>query len=557
MDQPRAHMHNLPLELSRLIGREWELAEIASRLSTNRLVTLSGPGGCGKTRLAYRVAADLLDQSPDGSWLIDLSVISDACLIPGVVTTALGLHTDPSIPQSEMFQGLLRHKELLLVLDNCEHLVADCARFVDELLRKCPHVRILATSREPLGVEGEMVYRVPCLTTPDPNQLPPLDQFLEYEAVRLFTDRAAAACSTFQITAEWAPIVAQICHRLDAIPLAIELAAARLNGLSLHQISDRLQNRFELLTGGRRTAPYRQKTLRANVDWSHDLLSAQEQILWRRLSLFGGSFSLNALETVCAGEEITRAEVVPLLLALIEKSMVLVASTPRENRYRLLETHRQYGAEKLRAAGEERLLAERHSIWYLLWAEQLLGLNQADILDRLEQEHDNLRAALQRIGTAEEAELGLRICCALAFFWEVRGYLPEGRTHLSHVLNLATARTSTYAEALRWAGQFARQTPAAPEGVCRRDAICADSLAELTSREWDIVWLVAEGLKDNAIAQQLYLSRHTVANNLRRICSKLGLSTRTQLAVWAVRNSYAADQAVGATVRGGSGRNRL
>jgi predicted ATPase len=452
MKQPRVRLHNLPLELSRLIGREWELAEIASRLSTNRLVTLSGPGGCGKTRLAHRVAADLLDQFPDGSWLVDLSAIPVARLLPGAVTAALGMLTDPSCPQSETFQDLL-HKELLLVLDNCEHLVADCARFVDELLRRCPQVRILATSREPLGVEGEMVYLVPGLTTPDPNQLLPLDQFLAYEAVRLFTDRAATACPTFQITAESAPVIAQICHRLDSIPLAIELAAARLNGLTLHQISDRLQNRFELLTGGRRTAPNRQKTLRASVDWSHDLLSPQEQILWRRLSLFGGSFSLNALEAVCTGEEITSAEVVPLLLTLIEKSLVLVAPTPQENCYRLLETHRQYAAEKLRAAGEEGLLAARH-----------------------------------------------------------------------------------------------------------RNAIIPDSLAELTSREWDIVWLVAEGLKDNAIAQQLYLSRHTVANNLRRICSKLGFSTRTQLAVWAVRNGYAADQpaqAVGTTVRGGSGRNRL
>src|SRR5713226_5481995 len=374
------------------------MAAVKQLLSSTALLTLTGSGGCGKTRLALQVAADLLEEYADGVWLVELAPLADPALVPQTVASALGVRDAPGRPLTATLTDYLRSKSLLLVLDNCEHLLEAGAQLADALLRSCPRLRLLASSREGLGIGGEQTYRVPSLSLPDARHLPPLERLRDFEAVQLFADRARLSQATFAVTQANALSVAQVCQRLDGIPLAIELAAARVKALSVEKLNERLDDMFRLLTGGSRTALPRQQTLRALIDWSYDLLSPSEGALLRRLSVFAGGWTLEAAEAVCAGEGVEEWEVLDLLTSLVEKSLVLYEERGGEGRYRLLETVRQYARDRLLEAGEAEAVRGRHLGFVLRLAEEaepkLSGPEQVVWLDRLEAEHDNLRAAL-------------------------------------------------------------------------------------------------------------------------------------------------------------------
>jgi predicted ATPase len=390
--------HNLPSELSSFVGREKELSEVKRLLADTRLLTLTGSGGCGKTRLALAAATDLLEEFEEGVWMVELAPLADPALVPQAVASTLGVREQPGRSPTETLSDYLSSKQVLLVLDNCEHLIEACAVLAEALLHSCPELRILATSREALGITGEVAWLVPSLSLPDLRHLPEIESLPRYESARLFVERTTAVKPTFALTERNATAVAQVCYRLDGIPLAIELAAARAKVLSVEQISERLDDCFRLLAAGSRTAMPRHRTLHATMDWSHDLLPDEEQTLFRRLSVFAGGFTLEAAESVCAGKDLQRDEVLELLSHLVDKSLVAVWEKDGETRYRLLETVRQYGREKLSESGEEGHLWERHAGYYLALAAkaepELKGAGQVEWLQRFEWEHDNLRAAI-------------------------------------------------------------------------------------------------------------------------------------------------------------------
>jgi non-specific serine/threonine protein kinase len=430
--------NNLPRQLTSFVGRERELAEVNRLLETAPLLTLTGAGGCGKTRLALQVAAEILDACPDGVWLVELAPLTDPALVPRAIASTFGVREAPGQTLTQTLADYLRARTLLLVLDNCEHLVAACAEVAEALLRACPALRVLTTSREALEIGGETTWRVPSLSVPSLQPLDPVDRLTQYEAMRLFIDRAAAALPAFRVTNQNAPTVAQVCHRLDGIPLAIELAAARVKVLPVEQILARLDDRFRLLTGGSRTALPRQQTLRAMVDWSYDLLRAPERLLLRRLSVFAGGWALKAAEAVCAGDGIAENEVLDLLAQLVDKSLVQAEAQGGQERYRLLETIRQYGREKLEETGEAERLRNRHFDFFLALAGEaeprLRRREQLEWWDRLAADQDNLRAALEWSGLdASHAEAGLRLAGALGWFWLLRNP-SEGRVWLESAL---------------------------------------------------------------------------------------------------------------------------
>ena len=362
-----AYRHNLPTQLTSFIGREKEMAEIKQAVANHRLVTLTGSGGTGKTRLSLQVAADLLDQFPNGIWFVELAAISNPELIPQTILSAFKIGDQPGLTSLQLLTNYLQEKELLLILDNCEHLIEATASLAKTLLDNAAGLKILATSREALGVNGELTWHVPSLSLPDIKQLPPIEALTQYEAVRLFIDRATLAQPHFMVTRDTAPAIAQICSRLDGIPLAIELATVRVKALSVDQISERLDDRFRLLTGGSRTALPRHQTLRAAIDWSYNLLSDPERILFRRLAVFAGGWRLDTAEQVCAVEA-DELDVCDLLGHLVDKSLVIMDDSAGEVRYRMLETTRQYAQEKLLASGEGEGLRKRHRDWYLEFA---------------------------------------------------------------------------------------------------------------------------------------------------------------------------------------------
>jgi predicted ATPase/DNA-binding CsgD family transcriptional regulator len=414
------------------------MAEVEELLAGTRLLTLTGPGGCGKTRLALAVASDLIERFEEGAWWVELAPLSDPSLVPQTASQALGVREAPGYSFTERLREHLKPKETLLVLDNCEHLVAACAALADALLHACPDLRILATSRQALGITGETAWIVPPLTLPDPLDPQALEDLGRYDAVRLFVERAKSVVSGFELTEGNAPTLARLCQRLDGMPLAIELAAVRTRVLSVEQIAERLDDCFGLLTGGSRTALPHQLTLRATMDWSYDLLGQRERSLFRRLPVFAGGFSLEAAEAVCAGEGIEKRDVLELLSHLADKSLVVVQERNGEARYRLLETIRQYGREKLRASGELPKTQTRHSHFFVRLAEEaepeLTGAEQRVWLDRLEAELDNLRAALGWSLEGGEPEVGLRLAGALWWFCYLRGHYGEGREWLEGAL---------------------------------------------------------------------------------------------------------------------------
>jgi len=315
--------NNLPIPLTNFIGREREIAEIQWLLATTRLLTLAGPGGCGKTRLALEAAAALLPAYPDGAWLVELAALADPALVPQAVAAALGVRETPGWPLAETLVAYLKPRQLLLVLDNCEHVIEACAQFTEAMVRVGPSLRMLATSRESLHLSGEVIWLVPSLALPDLHQLPPLNDLIRYEAIRLFRDRAVAVQPSFHITDQYVAAVAQVCCRLDGIPLAIELAAARVKVLAVEQIVGRLDDCFRLLTSGSRTVLTRQRTLKATLDWSYDLLLEPERVLFLRLAVFVGGFGLETVEAICAGDGIAGSAILDLLTQLVDKSQVV------------------------------------------------------------------------------------------------------------------------------------------------------------------------------------------------------------------------------------------
>jgi non-specific serine/threonine protein kinase len=413
--------------LTSFIGREKEITEVRQHVLNTRLVTLTGPGGCGKTRLALQAASGMIDDFRDGVCLIELAPLADPSLLPQTVATVLGLKEETGHPLLSTLTDHLRGKKLLLVLDNCEHLVQASAQLAEHLLRTCPDVQILATSREALDIAGEISFLVPSLSAPDLFHPIHVDTLTRYESVRLFVDRAATALPGFAVTKDNASAVAQVCHQLDGIPLAVELAAARVKLLRAEQIAERLDDRFQLLTGGERTALPRHQTLAALIDWSHELLTEQEQVLFRRLSVFAGGWTLEAAEAVCAGEAIESAGILDLLTQLVNKSLVLAERAQGEEaRYRMLETIREYALEKLTSIGEVDALRQQHAAYYLSQAEaELFGT----AFHRLELKQDNIRTALAwSLSDTGNPELALRLVVAVSggmFSAEARRWLES------------------------------------------------------------------------------------------------------------------------------------
>ena len=476
MPKPKSSqtLHNLPTLLSSFVGREREIAELRQLLLINRLITLTGAGGAGKTRLALKVSQEVLDRFENGVWLVELASIVDSALVPQTIASVLNVRESSQRPLMDELVNHLTTRQTLLVLDNCEHLIDVCAQIAETLLQKCPDLKILVTSREVLGITGEEAWVVPPLSLPSQqpwtnpsNAQDTLRYYERFESVQLFIARAKSAYSAFRLTAETGPWVAEICRSLDGMPLAIELAAARVRGLSVKQIAQRLDERFQLLTTGSRTAPPRQQTLLSTLDWSYALLSEKEQKVLQRLSVFAGNVTLEAAEAVCAGEGVESAEVLDMLFRLVNKSLVM-SDLPEAGAirflpsYYLLETIHQYALEKLTESGEADHARDRHLNYFVQWAENaeshLSDVEQLHWFESYEAEHDNLRAALEWCNANEKrAELGLRLAVACSRFWRLRGYLSEGRARISDALSHKRVheKTERRARALHWHASLA------------------------------------------------------------------------------------------------------
>ena len=480
---------NLPAETTAFVGRNVELAEAQRLLSSARLVTVVGPGGVGKSRLGLRAAA-LAEPAPkDGAWVVECSPVSDPALLGHAVTEALRLTDSTTRPPADVLVEQLRGRELLLVLDGFEHLVDAAAALVARLLAAVPGLRVLATGRQPLGVAGEHLLQVPPLSADSPGA----------QAVELFVQRAVAVVPEFRLTPGNAESVAALCRRLDGIPLALELAAGRLRVLSVEQITERLDDRFRVLTGGARTSPPRHQTMRTAIGWSHELCTPAERLLWARVSVFAGGFDLDAAEYVCSGDGLPADEVLDVLSELVAKSIVLRDVLPEGAggadggagalraeaehgvRYRLLDTLREYGARWLRDSADAHRMRRRHRDWYLglaTWGEiEWFSARQAQTSDRTHRAHANLRAALDYCLTEPgEEQLALFLAGTLWYFWVGCGHLSEGRHWLDRALALSAEPTEARAKAL-WVtgymatlqGDLARARPALEE--CRRQAL--------------------------------------------------------------------------------------
>jgi non-specific serine/threonine protein kinase len=409
-------------------------------------------GGCGKTRLAIEVGRLAYDRFPDGIWLVDLATIADPALVPQTFATVLGISETPAQSLLTTLSTVLKARRMLILLDNCEHLLDACAQVASTVLLACPTLQIIATSREALGVAGEVNRRVPSLAVPPPESPPTVDAVGGYAAVRLFVERARAVQPAFAVAERNAATIGQICQRLDGIPLALELAAALLRGMSVDDLAARLDQRFQLLAGGNRAALPRQQTLRATLDWSYHLLTDSEQALFARLGVFAGSWDLEAADAVCGGDGVEAEQVVELLLHLVDKSLVIAEEDPAGRaRYRLLDTLRQYSRETLVARGESERVHSQHASYYLMLAEraepELEQLHQGAWIERLALEQSEVRAALGWLAARSEVQQALRLAGVMTRFWEVRGQLREGRTRLAALLALPGASEPTVARA--------------------------------------------------------------------------------------------------------------
>lgn len=508
-----ARPNNLPAQTTPFIGREDALREVKEKLADAdvRLLTLSGVGGTGKTRLALQVAADLADAYEHGVFFVALAVLSDPTLVVPTIAQAFDVREAAGRRLQEQLQDYLREKHLLLVLDNFEQVI-DAAPRVSELLAAAPRLKVLVTSREVMRLSGETDYAVPPLTLPDPQRLPPLAQLAENEAVALFVDRAMAVKPGFTIGSENAPAIAAICHRLDGLPLAIELAAARVRVLPPQRLLAELGDRLRLLTGGARDLPSRQKTLRGAIDWSHELLTGAERQLFRRLAVFVGGGTLEAIEAVCNGEG--ELPILATLESLVGKSLVRPTEADGDPRFTMLETIREYAWEKLVDAGESERLRERHRDCFLALAEEadpkLTGAEQAVWLHRLDMEHENFRASLEWSLAEPGAQSGLRLCGALQRFWWTRGHLSEGRQWCARILGKAGAEGRTLARAKTlngagllayWQGDYPAARVLHAESLSIRQAL-GDRRGDASSRH--NLAMVAKSEGDYAAAKALY-----------------------------------------------------
>jgi len=443
-----SYPNNLPIALSRFIGREQAIDDVKRAVWTTRLLTLIGPGGCGKTRLALKVAAELLDAFQDGVWFVELAALSDAALMPRTIMSALNMHEQTSHTLIAALIEQLRPRELLLVLDNCEHIIDGCANLALVLLQHCPHLKILATSREALNLTGEIAWPVPPLSLIDPQKIANAATLQTSEAASLFLDRASAAQPDFAASDRIASAIAQICQRLDGLPLAIELAAARVKVLAVDQIAARLDDRFNLLSLGERTAPDRHQTLRAMIDWSYGLLEQLEKMLFRRVAVFADGWTLEAAQAVCGSDDLGPQVVLDVLTRLIDKSLVQVRNRDGETRYSMLETIRHYAREKLLEADELAAIRRRHRDYFIKLAEEsepkLQGPEQARWIDRLDTENGNLRSALEWSLTDGDVKAGLQLAVGLGQYWFMRGHLfGEGREWLEKILPQPAAQEQT------------------------------------------------------------------------------------------------------------------
>ncbi len=492
--------NNLPVQLSSFIGRKRELREVGRLLSDHRLITLTGAGGCGKTRLAVQAASETLERFPDGAWWVELAPLADERLVGAAIAEALGIRPLPGMTELQAAGAHLASRQALVILDNCEHLAQACAKAAEALLGAAPQVAVLATSRAPLAVSGETEWRVPSLSLPgtgDGEQEEALAGSAEAngasDAVALFTERAGAR-SELGLSAEDAASVATICNELDGLPLAIELAAARVRILSVKQIADGLSDRFRLLSGGPRTATPRLKTIRASVDWSHELLSDQERVLLRRLAVFAGGVTLEAVDEVCVDDGLEREAVLDLLASLVDQSLVLAEERDSAVRYRLLETVRQYGLERLAEAGEEETLRARHRDAFLALAEeagpQLETGAQREWLDLLDPEAANLAAAID-YALASDPPLALRFCAALRGWWRARGRFAEAElAHSSSLEACGNAEPALRARAFEsradialWVGQFDAAEAHATEALALAEEVGDQGTAARARRD--------------------------------------------------------------------------
>lgn len=504
--------NNLPRQLSSFVGRTEELAAATARLATTPLLMLTGPGGVGKTRLALEMAAQAIDEFPDGAWLVELASLGDGSLIPETVASTLRVKEQPGVPLLTTLTQQLETRRVLLVFDNCEHVLDAAAEVIDDLLHACGNLRVLATSREALAIAGESLYPVPSMDVPDVASNPTIEQLEASDAVRLFVERARAMHPTFTLNEQNASPVAQICQRLDGIPLAIELAAARVKALPPEQIAARLDDRFRLLTGGSRMALPRHRTLKAALDWSFDLLSAAERAVFMRLSVFAGGFGLEAAESVCAGGVVERAEVLDLLTRLIDRSLVAFDETTAAARYRLLDTLQQYAQERLLEDVEAVAVRARHRDYMVDLVERIgptlfAGPQAGGAVDALSREHENLRTALQ---WSDEDQAGagaqLRLTAGLWRYWEIGGHLEEGRGWLARAL----ARTDGEVSELR--------------------ATALAGLGSLAAQQGDFA--AAEAAHDEALKTHRQLGNPTsiayAASNLANVAAERGEFSRAR-----------------------------
>ena len=472
--QQQPTKHNLPLQLTSFVGREKELSELRRSLSEGRLVSLVGPAGVGKTRLALQAANGLVANHRDGVWLVELAPISDAGLAPQAIASVVTPREQPGRLPVDSLVSELRNRDVLLLLDNCEHLLESVAAAVESILRQCSGVRVLVTSRERLSLAGERIVQVRPLATTELEATLPLETLLRFDAVHLFTDRAGLVVPSFSLNATNAKTIVQICRRLEGIPLALELAAAHMNAISAEAMLDRLDDRFRLL-GHSRGGTAHHRTLRAALDWSHGLLAEEEKVLFRRLSVFVGGFQLESAEAVCGFEPLAPDDVVALMARLVDKSLVTAEPGPNTQAYRLLETMREYAEQRLAEVGEVDDVRARHARRYVSLAETdrplLRSLENAAWLARMMQEEGNLRAALEWSASVdsctEAAELGLKLATALGPFWESRGLWMEGRQWLELFLNHLPETNAVKGQALFWAGWLAMRVSGADEAQTR------------------------------------------------------------------------------------------
>jgi len=508
-----SYRHNLPVQLTSFIGREKEITDVIHLLERARLITLVGAGGMGKTRLSIQAASKVLDQYPDGVWLVELAPILDPLLVPRTTAIVIGLRDEPQRPVIDMLCDYLRDKQMLIILDNCEHLADACAQLADKILHAAANVRILASSREALGIVGETIYLVRSLQLPDmlQNSLT-VESLSQSESVRLFIERALVTKQNFTLTTENVSFIAKICHRLDGMPLAIELAAGKMRALSAQKIAQRLDDRFRLLTGGSRTALPRHQTLQAVIEWSYNLLPSHEQTLFRRLAVFVNGWTLEAAESVCSNEDsmakatLKEEDILELLTQLVNKSLVVTEEAHGEIRYHMLETIRQFGNDKLVEANESEFLRDRHLEYFLQLAEtaepHLIRSEQLEWLARLDVDYENLRAALEWSLSKESPEFSLRLCAALGMFWFIRSHWIEGSRWLKSALSKKSKSPDSAEKAARVKALY-------------QDAELAQNLDDL-ERMKDSAGLSLTLAQESFDKRDIAIARFYVGNSSRR-----------------------------------------